>query len=63
MTAETLTVTLSWVITSCGGTSKAMVRKLTRTAIGPVLLRGLRRGDLRELTLDELGVLLDAARL
>ena len=39
------------------------VRKLTRTAIGPVLLRGLRRGDLRELTLDELGVLLDAASL
>ena len=39
------------------------VRKLTRTAIGPVLLRGLRRGDLREVTLDELGVLLDAARL
>jgi len=39
------------------------VRKLTRTAVGPVLLRGLRRGDLRELTLDELGVLLDAARL
>ena len=39
------------------------VRKLTRTAIGPVLLRGLRQGDLRELTLDELGVLLDAARL
>jgi 23S rRNA pseudouridine2605 synthase len=39
------------------------VRKLTRTAIGPVLLRGLKRGDLRELTLDELGVLLDAARL
>jgi 23S rRNA pseudouridine2605 synthase len=39
------------------------VRKLTRTAIGPVLLRGLKRGALRELTLDELGVLLDAARL
>ncbi len=39
------------------------VRRLTRTAIGPVLLRGLKRGDLRELTLDELGVLLDAARL
>ena len=39
------------------------VRKLTRTAIGPVLLRGLKRGTLRELTLDELGVLLDAARL
>ena len=39
------------------------VRKLTRTAIGPVQLRGLKRGHLRELTLDELGVLLDAARL
>jgi 23S rRNA pseudouridine2605 synthase len=39
------------------------VRRLTRTAIGPVLLRGLRNGQLRELTLDELGVLLDAARL
>ena len=33
------------------------VRRLTRTAIGPVLLRGLRApGELRELTLDELGV-------
>ncbi len=39
------------------------VRRLTRTAIGPVLLRGLGKGRLRELTLDELGVLLDAARL
>jgi 23S rRNA pseudouridine2605 synthase len=39
------------------------VRRLTRTAIGPVLLRGLRSGAVRELTLDELGVLLDAARL
>src|SRR6476660_5533226 len=39
------------------------VRRLTRTAIGPVLLRGLRPGDLRELSLDELGVLLDAASL
>jgi 23S rRNA pseudouridine2605 synthase len=39
------------------------VRRLTRTAIGPVLLRGLSTGGLRELTLDELGVLLDAARL
>jgi 23S rRNA pseudouridine2605 synthase len=39
------------------------VRRLTRTAIGPVLLRGLASGGLRELTLDELGVLLDAARL
>jgi len=39
------------------------VRRLTRTAIGPVLLRGLRRGELRELTRDELGTLLDAAKL
>jgi 23S rRNA pseudouridine2605 synthase len=39
------------------------VRRLTRTAIGPVLLRGLRSGELRELTRDELGTLLDAARL
>jgi 23S rRNA pseudouridine2605 synthase len=39
------------------------VRRLTRTAIGPVLLRGLRAGQLRELTPDELGVLLDAARM
>jgi 23S rRNA pseudouridine2605 synthase len=39
------------------------VRKLTRTAIGPVLLRGLRSGQLRELTLDELGPMLDAAKM
>lgn len=39
------------------------VVRLTRTAIGPVVLRGLRAGELRDLTLDELGVLLDAARL
>ena len=39
------------------------VRRLTRTAIGPVLLRGLKPGALRERALDELGVLLDAARL
>ncbi len=39
------------------------VRRLTRTAIGPVLLRGLKVGALRELTRDELGTLLDAARL
>ena len=38
------------------------VRRLTRTAIGPVQLRGLQAGELRELTLDELGALLDAAR-
>ena len=39
------------------------VRKLTRTAIGPVQLTGLKVGALRELTGDELGALLDAASL
>ncbi len=39
------------------------VRRLTRTAIGPVVLQGLARGATRELTRDELGTLLDAARL
>lgn len=39
------------------------VRRLTRTAIGPVLLQDLKVGTLRELTSDELGALLDAARL
>jgi 23S rRNA pseudouridine2605 synthase len=39
------------------------VRRLTRTAIGPVRLTGLRSGEMRELTRDELGTLLDAARL
>lgn len=39
------------------------VEKLTRTAIGPVVLRGLRSGELRDLTRHELGTLLDAARL
>ncbi|MBD8869286.1 pseudouridine synthase [Nocardioides donggukensis] len=39
------------------------VRRLTRTAIGPVVLHGLRQGGLRELTADELGALLDAAEL
>ncbi len=39
------------------------VRKLTRTAIGPVRLRGLPSGRLRELTAEELGALLDAAEL
>jgi phenylalanyl-tRNA synthetase beta chain len=39
------------------------VRRLTRTAIGPVRLTGLRRGELRDLTREELGTLLDAARL
>lgn len=39
------------------------VRRLTRTAIGPVKLGGLKTGELRELTGDELGVLLDSAKL
>jgi 23S rRNA pseudouridine2605 synthase len=39
------------------------VRRLTRTAIGPVELTGLKAGQLRELTKDELGALLDAAEL
>jgi 23S rRNA pseudouridine2605 synthase len=39
------------------------VKRLTRTAIGPVRLSGLRKGELRDLSRDELGTLLDAARL
>ena len=39
------------------------VKRLTRTAIGPVRLSRLRTGDLRELTREELGTLLDAAKL
>jgi 23S rRNA pseudouridine2605 synthase len=39
------------------------VRRLNRTAIGPVVMRGLKVGGLRELTRDELGTLLDAAEL
>jgi 23S rRNA pseudouridine2605 synthase len=39
------------------------VTRLTRTVVGPVVLRGLRPGQLRELTRDELGTLLDAALL
>jgi 23S rRNA pseudouridine2605 synthase len=39
------------------------VRRLTRTGIGPVRLTGLKKGQVRELTRDELGTLLDAARL
>ncbi|KRF15294.1 MFS transporter [Nocardioides sp. Soil797] len=39
------------------------VRNLTRTAIGPVLLQTLKLGKVRELTADELGALLDAAKL
>jgi 23S rRNA pseudouridine2605 synthase len=39
------------------------VRKLTRTAIGPVSLGTLKPGHLRELALDELGQLLDDAEL
>jgi 23S rRNA pseudouridine2605 synthase len=39
------------------------VRRLTRTAIGPVALGQLKSGELRDLTLDELGELLDQAKL
>jgi 23S rRNA pseudouridine2605 synthase len=39
------------------------VRRLTRTRIGPVTLTGLRPGETRELTAEELGALLDAAAL
>jgi 23S rRNA pseudouridine2605 synthase len=39
------------------------VRRLTRTAVGPVVLQGLMSGQARELTRDELGALLDVARL
>jgi 23S rRNA pseudouridine2605 synthase len=39
------------------------VLRLTRTAVGPVRLTGLQPGALRELTAEELGALLDAARL
>lgn len=39
------------------------VRKLSRTQFGPVRLAGLRDGELRELSNDELGQLLESARL
>ncbi|GAA1910854.1 pseudouridine synthase [Nocardioides marmoribigeumensis] len=39
------------------------VTRLTRTVVGPVVLRGLKPGQMRDLTSDELGTLLDAARL
>jgi 23S rRNA pseudouridine2605 synthase len=39
------------------------VQRLTRTAIGPVKIGQLKKGQLRELTLDEVGSLLDTAGL
>ena len=39
------------------------VRRLTRTAIGPVALGRLKVGEMRELTIEELGDLLDRAQL
>ncbi len=39
------------------------VTRLTRTRIGPVALGRLKPGELRDLTTDELGELLDAAKL
>ncbi len=39
------------------------VRRLSRTSIGPVRLGNLRSGEVRELTRDEIGALLDVAGL
>jgi 23S rRNA pseudouridine2605 synthase len=39
------------------------VRRLTRTQIGPVTLARLRSGEMRELTMAELGELMDSAQL
>jgi len=39
------------------------VRRLTRTQVGPVTLARLRAGDMRELTMAELGELMDSAQL
>lgn len=39
------------------------VRRLTRTRFGPVTLIGIKTGELRELTTDELGTLLDSVSL
>ena len=39
------------------------VRRLTRTELGPVDITGLTAGQLRELTLDELGALLESAKM
>ena len=39
------------------------VRTLSRTAVGPVRLGNLRSGDVRDLTSDELGALLDSVGL
>ena len=39
------------------------VRKLSRTAIGPVRLGQLPIGEARELTRDEMGVLLDLVKM
>jgi 23S rRNA pseudouridine2605 synthase len=38
------------------------VRRLTRTVVGPVVLRGLQPGEHRDLTSTELGALLDVAQ-
>ena len=46
----------------CSTTSATRSRRLTRTRIGPVELGQLKSGELRDLTLDELGELLDTRR-
>lgn len=38
------------------------VRRLTRIQFGPVTMRGLRTGEMRDLTTDELGQLLDSVK-
>ena len=39
------------------------VRRLTRTQIGPITLARLRSGEMRELSVAELGELMDSAQL
>ena len=41
----------------------AVVRRLTRIAVGPVKLGRLKVGELRDLTSEELGALMDLAGL
>ena len=51
--------------TSCAASSRrwGILRALTRVQIGPVKMGQLKVGEMRELTSDELGALLDAVKL
>ena len=51
------------IVRRCSTRSATRSRQLTRTAIGPVELGRLGVGEIRDLTNDELGALLDAASL